>query len=257
MSRPIEIGMSQRRSETSSKPARSRISLVVSASAIENGPGPQVGSSYSSGRGTIPSTIVCARYSQSLSTRLRHTTISSRPPGTSAPRTARIAATGLAKNIVPKREKARSNPSSPDDAVLDVRDEETRVLHPRLARLAHGVLDESRRRVHADGLALGAHELGEPLGGVAEPAADVQHALAGLRRVQAHRLLAVGSETGRDGLAKAHEALVERAVPGANRLLVVLDQPWLLGCAHRGSSSTRSHRRLRADRYGPARCPAP
>src|SRR5574340_655384 len=32
------------------------------------------------------------------------------PPGFSARRTLRIAATGLAKNIVPKREKAKSNP---------------------------------------------------------------------------------------------------------------------------------------------------
>ena len=53
--------MSQRRSETSVKPALRSTSLVVSASAIENGPGPHVGSSYSSGRSTIPSTIVCPR----------------------------------------------------------------------------------------------------------------------------------------------------------------------------------------------------
>jgi len=35
--------------------------VVVSAPAIENGPGPQVGSSYSSGRLTICSTISYAR----------------------------------------------------------------------------------------------------------------------------------------------------------------------------------------------------
>ena len=61
MSRPIWIGMSQRSSAMSAKPACTRISEVVSASAIENGPGPQVGSSCSSGRSTICSTIVCAR----------------------------------------------------------------------------------------------------------------------------------------------------------------------------------------------------
>ncbi len=81
----------------------------MSASAIENGPGPQVGSSYSSGRLTIASTIVCARYSQSLSSRRRHTAIAIRPPGARERRTLRIAATGFAKNIVPKRENARSN----------------------------------------------------------------------------------------------------------------------------------------------------
>ncbi len=37
------------------------MSLVVSAPAMENGPGPQVGSSWSSGFSTIPSTICCAR----------------------------------------------------------------------------------------------------------------------------------------------------------------------------------------------------
>ena len=42
------IGRSQRCRTTSRNPAWVRISLVVSASAIENGPGPQVGSSYSS-----------------------------------------------------------------------------------------------------------------------------------------------------------------------------------------------------------------
>ncbi len=105
---PIMIGRSQRRRAMSRKPACIRISLVVSASAIEKGPGPQVGSSYSSGRLTIPSTIVCPRYIQSLSIRRRHTTITSRPPGFRAARTLRSARTGPAKNIVPKREKARS-----------------------------------------------------------------------------------------------------------------------------------------------------
>jgi hypothetical protein len=80
----------------------------VSAPAIENGPGPQVGSSYSSGRSTIPSTICCPRYSQSLSSRRRQTAIVTRPPGTSDRRTLRRAATGFAKNITPMREKAMS-----------------------------------------------------------------------------------------------------------------------------------------------------
>jgi hypothetical protein len=105
---PTRIGMSQRRSATSSKPACASTSLVVSAFAIENGPGPHVGSSYSSGRCTIASTIVCARYIQSLSVRVRHTTITRAPPGIRARRTLRRATTGLAKNIVPKRENARS-----------------------------------------------------------------------------------------------------------------------------------------------------
>ena len=75
---------------------------------MENGPGPQVGSSYSSGFWTIPSTICWARYIQRLSSRRRQTTIVSLPPGTSDWRTLRSAATGLMKNIVPMREKAMS-----------------------------------------------------------------------------------------------------------------------------------------------------
>ena len=46
---PILIGRSQRRSVISSNPASFSCSLTVSAPAIENGPGPQVGSSVSSG----------------------------------------------------------------------------------------------------------------------------------------------------------------------------------------------------------------
>ena len=48
-SAPIVISMSQRCREMSSNPARTRMSVVVSALAIENGPGPQVGSSVASG----------------------------------------------------------------------------------------------------------------------------------------------------------------------------------------------------------------
>ncbi len=100
--------MSYRWSSTSENPDSRSWWLTVSAPAIENGPGPQVGSSNSSGRGTIGSTIVCARYIQSLSSRRRQTTITSRPPGARARRMLRRAATGLAKNMVPKREKAMS-----------------------------------------------------------------------------------------------------------------------------------------------------
>jgi hypothetical protein len=78
----------------------------VPALAIENGPGPQVGSSVVAGRVRWCSTIRSARWSHSLSSFRRQTTMQRRPPGTSALRTLRRAVTGLAKNIVPKREKA-------------------------------------------------------------------------------------------------------------------------------------------------------
>jgi DNA-binding NarL/FixJ family response regulator len=47
-SAPIVISMSQRCRETASNPTRTSTSVVVSALAIENGPGPQVGSSVAS-----------------------------------------------------------------------------------------------------------------------------------------------------------------------------------------------------------------
>ena len=83
--------------------------------------------------------------------RRRQTTITRRPPGTSALRTLRIAATGFAKNIVPKREKARSKPSSPPGRPARRRRRSARSRRPPRC-LAHRVLDEARRRVHADRL---------------------------------------------------------------------------------------------------------
>ena len=79
---------------------------MTSASPIENGPGPQVGSSDSSGSSTNCSTTASARLTHSFSSLRRQTTMQRRPPGTSASRTLRSAGTGLAKNIVPIREKA-------------------------------------------------------------------------------------------------------------------------------------------------------
>ena len=74
-----------------SKPAICSCSLTVSALAIENGPGPQVGSSVSSGSSRYWSTTCSARWIHSLSSLRRQTTAQSRPPGRSAPRTLRSA----------------------------------------------------------------------------------------------------------------------------------------------------------------------
>ena len=82
------------------------MSVTVSGFAIENGPGPQVGSSYSSGRSRNWATIVSARCSHSLSCLRRQTTMFRRPPGRKPWRTLRSAATGFAKNIVPNRANA-------------------------------------------------------------------------------------------------------------------------------------------------------
>ena len=75
------MSRSTRVSDTSSKPADCRTALVVSASAIENGPGPQVGSSDSSLRSRNPDTTSSARCSQSLSSLRRQTTSAQAPAG--------------------------------------------------------------------------------------------------------------------------------------------------------------------------------
>ncbi len=156
---------------------------MVSALAIEKGPGPQVGSSGFSRRSRYRSTATWASYIHGFSTFWRQTTMHSSPPGTSASRTLRSALTGLAKNIVPKREKTRSKPP-PKPAGLDVGDLEADVSDASLLGLGAGRVDEARRGVHAHHLALRTHHGGDLLGDVAEAAAHVEHPLAGLRWMQ-------------------------------------------------------------------------
>ena len=79
---------------------------VVSGLPSENGPGPQVSASYSSGRERNRSTTCSVSAQNGLSALRRQQTLASLPPGFSAPRIARIAGTGAAKNCVPMREKA-------------------------------------------------------------------------------------------------------------------------------------------------------
>src|SRR6185369_1504461 len=92
----------------SSNPAALSWALTVSVFAIENGPGPQVCAS-SPGGGRNLSTTAFGRPAQGLCSTDRHVTNISRPPGFSAREILRIAATGLLKNIMPKREKQKSN----------------------------------------------------------------------------------------------------------------------------------------------------
>ena len=164
--------------------------------------------------------------------RRRHTTITSLPPGTSARRTFLRAATGLAKNIVPNRENATSKSSSPEQGLLHVGHEKARVDDTRLAGLADGILDEARRSIDADGLAVWADESRDPLGGIAKTTAYVQNPLPGRERVQAQRLLAVGAQPGGDCLAEPNEAVVERSVPRTDRLIIGCRRELGLGCAH-------------------------
>ena len=80
--------------------------MTVSAFAIEKGPGPQVGSSYSSGAVEELLDDRLGAVQPSLSSLRRQTTMFRRPPGRKASRTLRSAATGFAKNIVPNRANA-------------------------------------------------------------------------------------------------------------------------------------------------------
>ena len=79
---------------------------VVSGLPSENGPGPHVSASYTSGRERKRWTTSSVSAQIGLSSLRRQQILRSTPPGTSAPRIARIAATGSAKNCVPMREKA-------------------------------------------------------------------------------------------------------------------------------------------------------
>ena len=92
----------------SSKPAILSCSLTVFGLPIENGPGPQVGSSESSGSGCSMnwSTISSARAVHGFSTFGRQTHQAIWPPGFSIACTFRNAATGFPKNITPMRENA-------------------------------------------------------------------------------------------------------------------------------------------------------
>lgn len=72
----------------------------------EKGPGPQVSASYSSGRSRYCCATASACVQNPLSLFVRQQSFASRPPGLRAPRIARIAGTGAAKNCVPIRENA-------------------------------------------------------------------------------------------------------------------------------------------------------
>ena len=78
----------------------------VSGLPSENGPGPQVSASYSSGRERKRWTTCSVSAQNGLSSLRRQQILRSPPPGFSAPRIARMAGTGAAKNCVPMREKA-------------------------------------------------------------------------------------------------------------------------------------------------------
>ena len=103
---------------------------------------------------------------------------------------------------------------------LGVGDDEAGVGDSGLLGLARGGLEERRRDVDADRLALGPDQLGQAPGRVAEAAADVENAVSGARWAQVDRGVAVGAEALGDDVAIGQEALEERPVPGLDRLRV-------------------------------------
>src|SRR4029450_6381685 len=109
----------------SSNPAALSCASTTSGLAIEKGPGPQVWA-FSPGGGRKSSTTFLGTPTQGFSSSLRQVTNISRPPGFSALRTLRIAATGLLKNIIPKREKQKSNSGSKRDVCTSAATKRTR-----------------------------------------------------------------------------------------------------------------------------------
>src|SRR2546430_4202105 len=228
--------MSQRWNATSSKPAFNRMSLVVSASAIENGPGPQVGSSVSSG-------FCDERLHRELGP-VQPVVVELSPPHHHAE-----PATGNERlSDVPQRGHGVGEEHRPharerevvgvlEFGHLDIGGDELDVRDAGLVRLRHGGLDEALSDVDADRLAFGSDYLGQALRRIAEPAADVEHALAARGLVEAKRRLAVDTEPARDDFAMFDEPVEQRPVSGLDRL-VVLD-PGLL-CAHAAPAAPAS-----------------
>ena len=142
----------------------------------------------------------------------------SRPPGTSALRTLRSAATGLAKNIVPKRENAMSN--SPSRPSSGSHTSKRRLSMPASSASSRAVSTNRGDGVDPEHLAFRAHQAGEPLRGVAEPAADVHHPVAGLRRLRPQGHLAVPAQPFEQHVPELHEAIEQDTVPGLDRLVV-------------------------------------
>ena len=205
------IGKSQRCRQMSAKPACRRMSLVVSASAIENGPGPQVGSSYSSGGSRSPRrSSGRGRASRCRSAAATRPSPACRPARARCA-TLRSAATGLAKNIVPnRRTPGRSAPPSP--SLCTSATAKRTLATPASAASRRAVSMNRGASVDAHHLAVGTDHARDPLRRIAEAAADVEHPLSGPRRHEAQRLLAVGAQPSRHDRAKSREALVQRPV---------------------------------------------
>jgi hypothetical protein len=108
---------------------------------------------------------------------------------------------------------------------LHVAGGEADVLEPGLGSLLNRQLDHPLRDVNPVGVAGAADYAGEPDGRVAEPAADVEHAVALAGRAGRQRRLPVVPQALGHDVAVLHPDVEQRAIPGLGRLEVVLDHP--------------------------------
>jgi hypothetical protein len=86
------------------------------------------------------------------------------------------------------------------------------VANPRPLRLSARGLDEAWRGIDAQNPTLWAHRPRDAERRVTEAAADVKHALAGARRHQPQGLLDMHAQPGCEQMAKASEAVIQRAI---------------------------------------------
>ena len=91
---------------------------------------------------------------------------------------------------------------------------------PGLGCLLARRLDEPRTGIDAEHRPVRADDPRQVLGGVAEPAPDVENTRARLGRVSPQGGFAVGAEAVGDDVAELDEAIEERTVPGLDGFLV-------------------------------------
>ena len=196
-----------------SRPPRG-CAVTTAGSVIENGPGVATG--------ILARADACARPRAAndihwLSSSGRQTIISSVPPGTSAVPMLRMPATGSAKNIVPKRAKARSNSGS-KSRDLRIGHVEPHVRDAGGRGVGPGDLEERHRGVGADRRSARGHEPRELQRRLAEAAADVEHPHAGREARPLERAAAVGIPRRDEDVAEALERDREDLVPALDGL---------------------------------------
>ena len=184
-SSPILIGRSQRVNVGRSKPAIWSCSETVSGLAIENGPGPQRTSC-----GLLGLLQVLLDH---LFRPVKPLVVELAPPHAghqAAPGTQ--CAGDVAERLHRIGEEHHPHPrervvvGTSQVADLHVGREEVDVPDSLLPRVLDRGLDEGLGDVHAGGMALGADQGGQLLGGVAEAAADVEDAIPLAGRIQPH-----------------------------------------------------------------------